>query len=372
VLELYRAAGRRGAEARAAWEQRKQQYLASSGHGDELVACLTASPLNGWEHKLPTFETGKELATRVASQQVLAAVGDVVPGLMLGSGDLTGNTGMLVKDLGIMTPGDGRGRVIHYGIREHAMGAAANGMAVSGMLPAVGTFFVFSDYMRPTVRLASIMQAKVAFVWTHDSVGVGEDGPTHQPIEQLASLRAMPGLRVMRPADANEVAAAWRVHLDGDGPSAILLTRQKVPVLEATSGLAQQGVARGAYVLADSDAEPDLVIIGTGSEVSVALGARDALAAQGLQVRVVSMPSWDLFELQADEYRVEVLPPTRPTLAVEAGVRFGWERYADDVVSIDHFGASAPGDVVLREFGITPEHVAERALALLGAGKDDA
>jgi transketolase len=246
------------------------------------------------------------------------------------------------------------------------MGASANGMAVSGLLPAVGTFFVFSDYMRPAVRLASIMRAKVAFVWTHDSVGVGEDGPTHQPVEQLASLRALPGLRVIRPADANEVAAAWRVHLDGEGPTAFLLTRQKVPVLDATAGRAASGVPNGAYVLADSEDDPELVVIGTGSEVAVALEARELLAAQGVRVRVVSMPSWDLFESQLDAYRFGVLPPAVPTLAVEAGVRFGWERYADDVVSIDQFGASAPGDIVLREFGYTPEHVAARALALLG------
>jgi transketolase len=247
------------------------------------------------------------------------------------------------------------------------MSAAANGMAVSGLLPTVGTFFVFSDYARPSVRLASIMQAKVGFVWTHDSVGVGEDGPTHQPIEQLASLRAMPGLRVIRPADANEVAAAWRVHLDGSGPSALLHTRQKVPVLDGTAERAPAGLPRGAYTLVDAD-EPDLVLIGTGSEVAVAVAAGATLSGDGRKVRVVSMPSWELFEEQPADYRASVLPPGCPTLAVEAGVRFGWERYADDVVSIDHFGASAPGEVVMRELGITPEHVVERALALLGAG----
>jgi transketolase len=366
VLQLYREAGRRGAAAREEWTARRQQFVATSGRGDEYVACTSGTPLEGWEHKLPTFDAGKELATRVASQQVLTAIADVVPGLVLGSGDLTGNTGMLVKEIGIMEPDDARGRVIHYGVREHAMGASANGMAVSGLLPAVGTFFVFSDYMRPAVRLASIMRAKVAFVWTHDSVGVGEDGPTHQPVEQLASLRAMPGLRVIRPADANEVAAAWRVHLDGQGPTAILLTRQKVPVLDATAGRAASGVPNGAYVLADSKGDPEVVVIGTGSEVAVALEARELLAAQGVRARVVSMPSWDLFEAQPDAYRFGVLPPAVPTLAVEAGVRFGWERYADDVVSIDDFGASAPGDIVLREFGYSPEHVAERVLALLG------
>jgi transketolase len=242
-------------------------------------------------------------------------------------------------------------------------------MAVGGLVPCVGTFFVFSDYMRPAVRLASIMQTKVCFVFTHDSVGVGGDGPTHEPVEQLASLRAMPGLRVIRPADANEVAAAWRVHLDGDGPTALILTRQQVPVLDGTAEHAPAGVVRGAYVLvAETGSGADVVLIGTGSEVQVCIAAREILAGVGLRARVVSMPSWSLFEDQTPEYRAGVLPPGIPTLAVEAGVPFGWERYADAVVGIDRFGASAPGDVVLRELGITPEHAAERARTLVRAG----
>jgi transketolase len=224
--------------------------------------------------------------------------------------------------------------------------------------------------MRPAVRLASIMQAKVAFVWTHDSVGLGEDGPTHQPIEHLAALRAMPGLRLIRPADANEVAIAWRVHLDGDGPTGLLLTRQSIPVIDGTAERAPAGVPAGAYVLVpENNDRPDVVLIGTGSEVSVCVGARDLLARQNVSARVVSMPSWDLFEAQPVDYQAEVLPPGLPTLAVEAAASLGWERYADDVVAIDHFGASAPGEVVLREFGYTPENVAQRALALLGEGE---
>jgi transketolase len=362
VLRMYREAGRRGAAARKAWEARAK--------GEEYEACVSSRALAGWEQKLPTWQAGESVPTRTAIQEVLSAVVDVVPGLFTGSGDLTGNTGMSVKSLGTFTADDPTGRLIHYGIREHAMGSSANGMAVSGLVPCVGTFFVFSDYMRPAVRLASIMQAKVCFVWTHDSVGVGEDGPTHQPVEQLASLRAMPGLRVIRPADANEVAAAWRVHLDDDGPTALLLTRQKVPVLDGTAEKASAGVPQGAYVLVPerggSEGRPDVVLIGTGSEVSVCVAAASQLAARGVSARVVSMPSWDLFEAQPGGYRVGVLPPDVPTLAVEAGVRFGWERYADDVVSIDRFGASAPGDVVMRELGITPEHAVERALVLLG------
>jgi transketolase len=244
-----------------------------------------------------------------------------------------------------------------------------NGMAVSGLLPAGGTFFVFSDYMRPAVRLAALSGYRSAFVWSHDSVGVGEDGPTHQPIEQLAAMRAMPGLSVLRPADANEVAQAWRLHVEGAGPMALILTRQGVPVLEGTAERAPEGVARGAYVLADEPrGDLDLVLVGTGSEVAVCVGARDLLAAEGFGVRVVSMPSWDRFAAQPDDYRDAVLPPGVPTLAVEAGVSLGWERYADDSVSIDRYGASAPGGTVLREFGFTPEHVADRARALLGIG----
>ena len=361
VVLSYREAGTRGAARRAAWAARPKP--------DEYEACLSGAGLHGWEQKLPTWQAGSGgVATRTAIEEVLTAVVDVVPGLFTASGDLTGNTGMQVKSLGTMTADDATGRLIHFGIREHAMGAVANGMAASGLVPCVGTFFVFSDYMRPAVRLAAIMQTKVCFVWTHDSVGVGEDGPTHQPIEQLASLRAMPGLRVIRPADANEVAAAWKVHLDGDGPTALLLTRQKIPVLEGTAELAPAGVPLGAYVLAREDAgrAADVVLIGTGSEVQVCVAAREQLAAQGISARVVSMPSWFCFEQQSDAYRMDVLPPTVPTIAVEAGVRFGWERYADDVVSIDRFGASAPGDVVMRELGITPEHTVERVLALLG------
>jgi len=358
VVLYYREAGTRGAATREAWEAQPLP--------DEFEAAISNRGLHGWEQKLPTFQAGEKSATRRAIQDVLSAVVDVVPGLFTGSGDLTGNTGMNVKSLGRFSADDPTGRLIHYGIREHGMGASANGMAVSGLVPCVGTFFVFSDYMRPTVRLASIMRTKVCFVWTHDSVGVGEDGPTHQPIEQLASLRAMPGLRVVRPADANEVSAAWRLHLDGEGPTALLLTRQDVPVLVGTAEKASAGVPRGAYVLEGDDTSPDVVLIGTGSEVSVCVAAREQLVAHGVNARVVSMPSWDCFESQDDAYRFDVLPPDIPTLAVEAGVRFGWERYADDTVTIDRFGASAPGDVVMRELGITPEHAVERALALLG------
>jgi transketolase len=240
-----------------------------------------------------------------------------------------------------------------------------NGMAVSGTVPMGGTFFVFSDYMRGAVRLAALSGYKTAFVWSHDSIGVGEDGPTHQPIEQLASLRAMPGLRVIRPADANEVNEAWRVHINGTGPTALILSRQSLPVLAATEQRSFVGVERGAYTLVDEETDLDLILIGTGSEVHLCTEARDVLANKDLGVRVVSMPSWDLFEDQDDDYIDSVLPPGVPTLAVEAGVSFGWDRYADDFVTIDHFGASAPGPTAMKEFGFSTENVVLRARELL-------
>jgi transketolase len=246
-------------------------------------------------------------------------------------------------------------------------------MAVSGLLPAGGTFFVFSDYMRPAVRLAALSQYKTAFVWSHDSVGVGEDGPTHEPVEHLASLRAMPDLRLIRPADANETAQAWRVHLEGEGPTAIILSRQGLPVLANTAARAPAGLPRGAYVLVDETGDDlDLVLIGTGSEVSVCVTACEQLVAEGYSVRVVSMPSWDLFDAQPDEYCDAVLPPDAMALSVEAGATLGWERYADVAIGIDRYGASAPGSTVLDELGINPDHVVERALEMLELVGDDA
>jgi transketolase len=246
------------------------------------------------------------------------------------------------------------------------MGAAMNGMAMhGGVLPFGGTFFVFSDYMRPSVRLASIMQAKVVFCWSHDSVGLGEDGPTHQPVEHLASLRAMPGMRVIRPADANETAHAIRYAIESNGPTALLLTRQKLPVLEGTVDRAAD-VAKGAYILAWGADDPDLILIGTGSEVSVCLEAADLLATDGIFARVVSMPSWELFDEADEAYRASILPAAIPTLAVEAGSSFGWERWSDDSLTFDHFGASAAGTPLLEKLGYSAESVAERARRLLG------
>ena len=335
---------------------------------DEYEACLSGAGLHGWEQKLPTWQVGASLATRTAIEEVLTAVVDVVPGPV----HRVGRPHRQHRHAG-QEP-----RHVHARRRDRPPDPLRHPRARDGLVGerhgrgrarAVRRHVLRVQRLHaPAVRLAAIMQAKVCFVWTHDSVGVGEDGPTHQPVEQLASLRAMPGLRVIRPADANEVAAAWKVHLDGDGPTALLLTRQKVPVLDGTAERAPAGVPAGAYVLApEGAARPDVVLIGTGSEVQVCVAAREQLATRGIAARVVSMPSWYLFEQQPDDYRADVLPTGVPTLAVEAGVRFGWERYADDVVSIDRFGASAPGEVVMRELGITPEHTVERALALLDA-----
>jgi len=367
VLGYYRESGARGAKEREAWEQRRAALRDREATlADEFDACLEQRGLPGWEAKLPSWEPGEHVATRAACAAILDAILDVVPGLVAGGADLTGNTGTELKDAEVIATHDFRGRQIHWGVREHGMGGVMNGMAVSFLMPAGGTFFVFSDYMRPAVRLAALSGYKTAFVWSHDSVGLGQDGPTHQPIEHLAALRAMPDLCLIRPADANEVAQAWKVHIDGDHPTGIVLTRQKIPVLDGTAERAPEGLPRGAYTLVDEGPGGlDLVLIGTGSEVSVCVAAREELVADGVRVRVVSMPSWDLFAAQDDTYRADVLAADAAKLAVEAGASFGWERYADDVVAIDHFGASAPGAVVLDEFGYNTENVARRARALL-------
>jgi transketolase len=367
VLAYYREIGARGATQREAWETRRAAFRTGEpAMTDEYDACIESRGLAGWEAKLPVFAPGDDLATRQACAKVVNAVLDVVPGLVCGGADLTENTGMELKDAPVVERHRFGGRQVHWGIREHGMGAVMNGMAVSGLLPAGGTFFVFSDYMRPAARLAALSGYKTAFVWTHDSVGLGEDGPTHQPVEQLAAFRAMPGLRVIRPADANEVSQAWRVHIDGDGPTALVLSRQKLPVLADTAERAPAGLPKGAYTLVDEPGgDLDLVLIGTGSEVAVCVEAAKALEADGIGARVVSMPSWDLFAAQPDEYRRDVLPPGIPRLAVEAGATFGWERYADGVIGFDRFGSSAPGGRVLGEFGISPENVTVHARALI-------
>jgi transketolase len=369
VLAYYRQAGVRGRPGREAWRERVSAFKTRDADtAEDYDLLISARGRQGWEAKLPTWEAGEKLATRKACSAVLDAILDVVPGLIGGGADLTGNTGTELEGQPQITRDDFTGRQLHFGVREHGMGSIMNGMAVSGgALPFGGTFLIFSDYERPAVRLAALSRAKVAFVWSHDSVGLGEDGPTHQPIEQLMSLRAIPQLRVIRPADANEVPQAWRVHIEGEGPTAIVLTRQSLPVLDATAERAPDGLPKGAYTLVDETGTGlDLLLIGTGSEVQLCVAACEQLAGEGLSVRVVSMPSWELFAEQPDAYRAATLPPGVPTLAVEAGTSLGWDRYADDVVAIDHFGASAPGSVALAEFGYTSENVVARARALVG------
>jgi transketolase len=360
VLEMYRKAIPRGQRVRRKWQKTLDAW---QGDRAELDACLEGRGLEGWDAKLPTWQAGESLATRKAINACINAVRDVVPGLIGGGADLTGNTGTDIEDSGVQSRDEPGGRLIYFGIREHAMAAAMNGIALhGGGLPFGGTFFNFSDYMRPSVRLAALSGAHVVFIWTHDSVGLGEDGPTHQPIEQLAEMRATPKLRVIRPADANETAAAWRVAVDREGPTGLVLTRQNVPVLEGT---ANGGLAHGAYTLVDPVDRPKLVLIGTGSEVSVCVEAAKLLAGSGIPTRVVSMPSWELFEEQGEAYRDSVLAGDVPKLAVEAAASYGWDRWADESVSIDRFGASAPGKIVLENLGFTAENVAARGRALV-------
>jgi len=360
LVEVYRRTmAERAVDANRRWNE-AFDGLAADVRAD-WDAAWAGRGTDGWDKDLPSFERGEKIATRQALAQVLDACVEHLPGLVSGAADLTGNTGVkLPASTEVQTADDPGGRQVYYGIREHAMGAAAVGMAKhGGILPVTRTFFVFLDYMRPPVRLAAISHAKVLFVFSHDSVGVGEDGPTHQPVEQLAMLRATPQLQVIRPADANETISAVRAALDHDGPTALILSRQGIPV--CTDGSA---VERGAGIVRDTGGDPALVIVGTGSEVALALEAAEQLSADGIATRVVSLPSWDRFAAAGLDYRDEILPPGVRVLSVEAATTFGWERYADDAVGIDRFGASAPGDVVLDRLGINVEHVVERARAL--------
>jgi transketolase len=361
VLARYRECIPRGQAMRLQWEERRAEW---TGDRASFQACLAGRGIERWESKLPTFEKGAEIATRVASGLCLNAILDVVPGLVAGGADLTGNTGTKLEGEERQSATAPAGRQIYFGVREHAMGGVMNGMALhGGALPVGGTFFNFSDYMRGAVRLAALSGAHVIYSWTHDSVGLGEDGPTHQPVEHLAAMRAMPNLRIIRPADANETIQAWEIAVDRGDTTGLVLSRQKVPVLEGTARPGQVG--RGAYILLDSEDRPELLLVGTGSEVAVCVEAARLLTADGVALRVVSMPSWELFDEQDPGYRSAVLPEGVPCLAVEAAASFGWERYADASVSIDRFGASAPGSTALANLGITPDNVALRARRLL-------
>ncbi|HSP36683.1 MAG TPA: transketolase [Frankiaceae bacterium] len=379
ILEHVRKVVHRGRDAHAAWTTQYESWTAANPERYELLARMQERRLpEGWNKALPVFDADpKGLATRKASGEVLNALGDILPELWGGSADLAGSTNTTIK--GSLSfegvTGEDRspyGRLLHFGIREHAMGAIMNGIAVHGGTRVYGaTFLTFSDYMRGAVRLAALMKLPVTYVWTHDSIGLGEDGPTHQPVEHYAALRAMPGLDFVRPADANETVIAWRTALEKtDGPVALALTRQGVPTFDRSVLGSAEGTAKGGYVLAEaSSGIPQVIIIGTGSEVQIALAARDRLEEQGTPTRVVSMPCWEWFEAQEDSYRQTVLPPSiKARVSVEAGVAQGWREWVGDhgeIVSLDHFGASAPYTVLYEQYGFTAERVAAAAQSTL-------
>ncbi|WP_236683794.1 transketolase [Demequina flava] len=367
----------RGQQAHSDWNADFARWEAENPEQAALLARLRKRELPaGWEDSLPVFEAGKSLATRAASGEVLSALADTLPELWGGSADLAGSNNTTMNGEPSFLPerrstekfaGNIYGRTLHFGIREHAMGAILNGITLHGQTrPYGGTFLQFSDYMRPAVRLSALMGIPSTFVWTHDSIGLGEDGPTHQPIEHLAALRAIPGLDVVRPADANETAWAWRGILERtDRPAGIILTRQGVPTVDRTEFGSAEGVLRGAYILADTEGTPDVVLIGTGSEVQHALGAKDLLAAEGIQARVVSMPCREWFDQQDAEYRTSVIPTeVKARVVVEAGVAQPWHDIAGDagrIVSIEHYGASADANLLFAEFGFTADNVAAKA-----------
>ncbi|WP_431045023.1 transketolase [Streptomyces sp. P1-3] len=382
VLTHARAVVDRGREARATWEKQLQEWRDNNPRRAAEFDRISAGELpEGWEGALPVFEAGKDVATRKASGKVLQALGGVLPELWGGSADLAGSNNTTIDPSSSFLPKDNPlpeadpyGRTIHFGIREHAMGSTMNGIALHGNTRVYGgTFLVFSDYMRPAVRLAALMKLPVTYVWTHDSIGLGEDGPTHQPVEHLAALRAIPGLNMVRPADANETAIAWREivrrHGEQPAPHGIALTRQNVPTYEYN-----EGAAKGGYVLFEAEGgKPQVILIGTGSEVQLAVEAREQLQAAGVPTRVVSMPSVEWFEEQDQEYRDSVLPPSvRARVAVEAGIGLTWYRYVGEagrIVSLEHFGASADYKVLFREFGLTADAVAQAARESLAAAE---
>jgi transketolase len=371
VYEAFRSSAARGRRLQREWEGRRERRRAEEpARAAEWERAWQGRPAEGLGEALPTFDPAETdaLATRAAGAKVMQAFAPYVPTMLGGAADLAESTKTEFK--GESSFGrDGAGRNVHFGVREHAMGAVVNGMALHGGIvkPYGSTFLIFSDYMRPAIRLSALMRLPVVWVFSHDSVGLGEDGPTHQPVEHYAALRAIPGLTVIRPADAAETAEAWRVALEEcDGPACLLLTRQGVPVLDRTRLAPASGLARGAYVLSDPGGELDAVIAATGSEVALALAAQEELGSEGIAARVVSMPSWELLEAQPREHRESLFPAGVPVVAVEAGVSLGWERFADRTVSVDRFGASAPGAEVLQRLGMTSEAVTTAVRELVG------
>ena len=339
---------------------------------NELQLAIENKLPEGWDSNLPTYEAGKDnLATRASSSDLINAIAKTVPNLFGGSADLASSNNTMMKEEDDFTKENYGGRNIWFGVREFAMGAALNGMALHGGLKVYGgTFFVFSDYLRPAIRLSALMNTPVTYVFTHDSIAVGEDGPTHEPVEQLASLRAMPNLSVIRPADGNETEAAWRLALESNSqPTALVLTRQGLPTLDGTAENAYEGVKRGAYIVSEAKNNPEAIILATGSEVSLAIEAQKLLLEKNIDVRVVSMPSWDRFEKQDDAYKQSVLPSNiKARLAVEMGSSLGWDRYIGDagqIIAVDKFGASAPGNIVVAEYGFTVDNVVKHVEQLL-------
>lgn len=367
VLEFYREAVDSGTQEERAWKEKLDAYEAEYPElGRELRRRLARELPADWKSALPNFPAdAKGMATRASSGKVLNALAKKLPELIGGSADLTPSNNTYLQGSPDFQPQSPEGRNLHFGVREHAMGAALNGMTVyGGVLPYGGTFLIFSDYERPAIRIAALSHIPSIFVFTHDSIGLGEDGPTHQPIEHLAALRAMPNLTLIRPADANEVSEAWRLAIENrDGPTALALTRQAVPTLERPNG---PTVEKGAYVLKDFGDDPRLILMASGSEVSLIHAAAQKLFDEGTAVRVVSFPSWELFEKQDPAYRESVLPSdVQARLAVEAGVSQGWEKYASSMISLEHYGASAPGKILFEKYGFTVEHVLDKARELI-------
>lgn len=366
----------REAVAAGAKKETEWQQLFNNYKNDFPELALTfENALNGdfgdaWKKAIPVFtaENGN-IATREASGKVLAAIAQHLPTMIGGSADLTPSNNTRVKEYSDFQPSNYGGRYIRYGVREHAMGSLMNGIALTnGMIPYGGTFLIFSEYMRPPIRLAALMGIRPIYVFTHDSIGLGEDGPTHQPIEQFASLRSIPNITLIRPADANETAQAWKIAIEHKtGPVALALTRQKLPFIDRTKYAAAENTAKGAYILAENSPTPDIILIGTGSEVSLVINAYELLVKENRKVRVVSMPSWELFERQSKEYRESVLPSTvKKRLAVEAGVELGWHKYASETITINTFGQSAPAEILFKEYGLTTEAVVNKVKAMLG------
>ncbi len=370
ALAYYRKAVERGAALEQEWQERFNAYATAYPElATQWQQELNGQLPTGWDSDIPTFAAGESLASRAAAGKVLSAIAPKLPNLIGGSADLAPSTNTYVKGLGDFGPEE-NGRNMHFGIREHGMGSVMNGIALyGGLIPFGATFLIFSDYMRPPIRLAALMGLKTIYVFTHDSIGLGEDGPTHQPIEQLAALRAIPGLTVLRPGDANETAEAWRIAISHQGPVALALTRQGLPTLDRSQLGAASNVAKGGYVLLESEGAAQLILIATGSEVSLALDAAKKLQQEGIAVRVVSMPSWELFEEQSEEYKEAVLPKSvTARLAIEAASPMGWERYVGTegaTITLNHFGASAPAKILFQQFGFSVDNVVEQAKKLL-------